>query len=333
VNKKAVGIVALAVLLVVALATKGFGLVGQPELGLKLYGNVDVRQVELAFRVPGRIASIAFDEGSKVPAGAAIARLETRTFLDTIESAQAQVAQADADLARQQNGNRRQDISRARAQVAEQQALVRKARADLSRRESLLPSGAISQAAVVATRGEYEAALARLQAGQQALALLDEGTRVEDVRASEARRRSAAAQVARAQTDMADTVLTAPEGGTLLTRALEPGSIVQPGQTVVALTIDRPMRVRAYVAANDLSRISPGMNVIVTTDGNAKVYHGTIGNISPTAEFTPKSVQTESLRTDLVYRLRINVSDPDDALRQGQPVTVSVSAARAAPKD
>ena len=65
-------------------------------------------------------------------------------------------------------------------------------------------------------------------------------------------------------------------------------------------------------------------------DGNPKSYHGTIGFISPTAEFTPKSVQTESLRADLVYRLRINVSDPDDALRQGQPVTIAVRAARPA---
>jgi HlyD family secretion protein len=217
--------------------------------------------------------------------------------------------------------------------VAEQEALVRKARADLSRRESLLPSGAISQAAVVTSRGEYEVALARLHAGRQGLALLEEGTRVEDVQASAARRRAASAQVARARTDMADTVLTAPEAGTLLTRAAEPGSIVQPGQAVVTLTIDRPMRVRAYVAANDLSRISPGMNVIVTTDGNSRQYHGAIGNISPTAEFTPKSVQTESLRTDLVYRVRINVSDPDDALRQGQPVTVAVTAARPTTKD
>lgn len=79
---------------------------------------------------------------------------------------------------------------------------------------------------------------------------------------------------------------------------------------------------RAYVAEPDLGRIAPGMTVLVTTDGNPKVYRGVIGFISPTAEFTPKTVQTEQLRVDLVYRLRINVTDPDDRLRQGQPVTV-----------
>src|SRR5690606_32980921 len=99
-------------------------------------------------------------------------------------------------------------------------------------------------------------------------------------------------------------------------------------QTVLTLSLSRPLRVRAYVAEPDLSRVAPGMKVTVTADGNPKTYQGTIGYISPRAEFTPKSVETEDLRTDLVYRLRITVENPDDALRQGQPVTVVVPAAR-----
>jgi HlyD family secretion protein len=112
-----------------------------------------------------------------------------------------------------------------------------------------------------------------------------------------------------------------------LTRAREPGAIALAGETLFVLTIDRPMRVRAYVAESDLGRISAGMAVAVTTDGNAKPYHGTIGFIAPTAEFTPKTVQTESLRADLVYRLRIIVTDPDDRMSQGQPVSVAVPGA------
>ena len=92
----------------------------------------------------------------------------------------------------------------------------------------------------------------------------------------------------------------------------------------MTLTIDRPVRVRAYVDEPDLLRIAPGMHVLVTADGNPKTYHGTIGYISPTAEFTPKTVETVALRTDLVYRLRVIVGDPDDALRQGAPVSVTV---------
>ena len=90
---------------------------------------------------------------------------------------------------------------------------------------------------------------------------------------------------------------------------------------------------RAYVAQTDMARINPGMKVEVTADGNPKTYQGTIGYISPRAEFTPKSVETEDLRTDLVYRLRIVVDNPDEALRQGQPVTVTIPAARPAAED
>jgi HlyD family secretion protein len=86
--------------------------------------------------------------------------------------------------------------------------------------------------------------------------------------------------------------------------------------------------VRAYVSEPDLARIGPGMPVEVTADGNARTYKGSIGWISPKAEFTPRSVETENLRTDLVYRLRILVANPDDALRQGQPVTIRIPAAR-----
>lgn len=327
-RQRIIGILALAALVVAALATRGFGLVGTRDQGLKLYGNVDVRTVELGFRVPGRIAALAYDEGAKVPPGAVLARLDPRPLNDTLASAAAQIAQADADLAKARNGNRVQDVARAQAQLAEQRALLAKAKADYDRRLSLLPSGAVSEALVSASKSDYDASLARLRSAEDALSLQRAGSRAEDIAAAVARRRAAVAEADAAKTDIADTVLVAPEGGTVLTRARERGAIVQGGETVFTLTIDRPMRVRAYVAQTALARISPGMAVLVTADGNPHTYHGTIGFISPNAEFTPKSVQTESLRADLVYRLRINVSDPDDALRQGQPVSIAVPAAR-----
>ena len=131
-------------------------------------------------------------------------------------------------------------------------------------------------------------------------------------------------------TDVADATLEAPIDGTVVTRAREPGAIVQPGETVLTLSIDHPLWIRAYFAETDLSRIQPGMRVLVTADGNPKTYEATIGHISPRSEFTPKSVETEDLRTDLVYRLRVIVKNPDNALRQGQPVTIAVPAARPA---
>ncbi len=168
----------------------------------------------------------------------------------------------------------------------------------------------------------------KVAAAAEALSLQRAGARQEDIDTAAAQLSVAKAQSDKADTDLTDTVLRAPNDGVILTRAREPGAIVQSGDTVLTLTIDRPMRVLAYIDEPDLYRISPGMHVLVTTDGNPRTYHGTIGFISPTAEFTPKTVQTTALRTDLVYRMRVIIEDPDDGLGQGAPVSVAAPDAR-----
>jgi HlyD family secretion protein len=297
---------------------------------LILYGNVDIRSVDLGFRVPGRIATITVDEGAKVKTGEILARLDTQPFTDALNAAEAQVGTASAELDKLRNGNRPQDIAQAEAIVADRTATLAQARAEYERRKDLVKSGAVSQALFDASQAQYLAAQAQLRSAEQVLSLQRAGARHEDIEAAAAQRATAIAQRDKARTDLADATISAPDDGTILTRAREPGAIALAGETIFVVTIDRPMRVRAYIAEADLSRISPNMEVQVRADGNPRAYHGTIGFISPTAEFTPKTVQTESLRTELVYRLRIIVADPDDALRQGQPVTVTVPGARPA---
>jgi len=321
-------IVAAAALVIVALATRGFGLFGiRQDATLTLYGNVDIRQVELGFRVPGRIQAMPFDEGARVPAGAVLATLDPRPLNDKLAAADARLASAEAELAKRQAGNRPQEIASAAADLAQRRARLAGARDDYERRRPLVASGAVSQALFDQTEATYRAAEAEVRAAEQALSLQRAGARREDVAVARAQVGTARADRDSVRTDIADATLTAPAAGVLLARAREPGAIVAAGETVFTLTIDRPMRVRAYVGEPDFHRIRPGMAVEVRTGDGGRIYHGTIGFISPTAEFTPKSVETENLRADLVYRLRIIVRDPDEGLRQGQPVTVAVPGA------
>ena len=323
--RRIIPIVALVALLIVAIVTRGFGLVPKAEGPLKLYGNVDIREVDLGFRVGGRIASIPVEEGAHVKAGDLLASLDRGPIDDKAAQAQAQTAQAQAQLAKLENGSRAQDIDAAKARLASASAAAADADGDYARRQPLVAPGAISKALweqTVAARDKAHAALAEAKAN---LSLVQVGPRAEDIQAAKAAVSAAKAAQASINTDTADTRLKASEDGTVVTRAREPGAIVGPGETVFTLAIDRPLRVRAYIAEDQLSRIAPGMAVTVTADGNDKSYHGTIGYISPQAEFTPKTVQTSDLRTDLVYRLRIVVSDPDGRLRQGQPVTVQIT--------
>jgi HlyD family secretion protein len=148
---------------------------------------------------------------------------------------------------------------------------------------------------------------------------------VEDIDAARAQLadREAALQVAQRQ--LTDSDLTAPSQGVVLSRVREVGAIVAAGETVFVLSLTNPVWVRSYVSEMDLGRVKPGMEVSVKIDTpGAPVLKGRIGFISPTAEFTPKTVETQELRTALVYRIRIIVPDAGDILRQGMPVTVSV---------
>ena len=297
---------------------------------LRLYGNVDVREVDMAFRVSGRIAGIPVDEGDRVKPGQLLATIDPAPIEDRVAQASAAVGQAQANLAKAVNGARVQDIAQARSRVDAAAVARDYAQKQHDRREPLVASGTISRASWDEAVANLRQADARLTEARQALSLLEAGTRAEDIAAVRAQLANAQAQRGAATTDLGDARLVAPSDGIVLTRAMEPGAIAQPGQTVMTIALTRPMRVRAYVGEPDLGRVRPGMKVEVRTDGSDKVYHGTIGFISPRAEFTPKSVETEDLRTDLVYRMRIIVSDPDEGLRQGQPVTVTVPDARAA---
>ena len=297
---------------------------------LHLYGNVDIREVQLAFRQPGRVAQMAFDEGDAVTDGARMAALDARPYQEAFAAAEATVQVAQAELNKLHRGLRPQEIAQAQAAVNQALAVAGDAERNFRRQNDLLGSGASSQRTVDATRAARDQAVAGVKAAKAALSQATEGFRREDIAAGEAR--LAAAQAARAQaaTALADTELLAPSAGTVIARVREPGSMVASQSTVYSLSLDAPVYVRAYVGEPDLGRIAPGTRVRVRSDSSEKVYQGQIGFISPRAEFTPKTVETTDLRTDLVYRLRVVVDDADAALRQGMPVTIEVDTGKVA---
>jgi HlyD family secretion protein len=306
----------------------GFWGASDRDDAVKLYGNVEIREVELGFRISGRIEQLLVDEGDRVSPGQLLARLEQRPMQDKLASADARLEAASASATRDLRGNRPQEIRAAEAAVADAEATLGESRRLHERRRALLDKGFISRADYQTSEAGVVAASARLDAARATLSLAREGVRSEDKAVTQAGQAAAFADKRAVETDLSDTQLSAPESGQVLTRAREAGAIVQPGEIVLTLALLQPVRVRAYVAEPDLPRIRPGMKVAVSVDGSDKRWPATIGFISPTAEFTPKTVQTEQLRSDLVYRLRLTVEDPKGELRQGQPVTVHLSGQR-----
>jgi HlyD family secretion protein len=306
---------------------------GEEPAELTLQGNIDVRQVNLSFKVGGRIDSLAVDEGDHVPAGKGVASLERRYFEDDLRLARATRDAAAAAVRRLENGSRPEEIAEARALVAERKATLTRAQEDLDRAERAFGTGATSRQELALARATRDEGQARLRSAEQALRLAELGPREEDIAQARAQLQAETARVTAAERNLADSELVAPNDGVILTRAREKGAIVQPGETVFTLTLTTPVWVRTYVNEPDLGFVQPGMMAAVTTDSApGRPYRGHVGFISPTAEFTPKAVETRELRTDLVYRLRVIVDNPDGGLRQGMPVTVRLALPGRRPK-
>jgi HlyD family secretion protein len=249
----------------------------KPQDEIVLFGNVDIRQVDLGFRVNGKVQEMHFQEGDFVPQNALMAFLDKQPYGDQLLQAKAHVESVEASLANAIN-------------------LVQ-------RRESLLDTGGIAQQDIDDARAAQKIYAANLK--------------------------EAHASVGVAQTNLRDTELFAPSDGTILTRIREPGTVVREADPIYTLSLTSPIWVRAYVSEPQLGLIYPGMPAVVYTDSlGQKAYQGHIGFISPVAEFTPKTVETTQLRTDLVYRLRIIVDNPDRTLKQGMPVTAKLKLVR-----
>jgi HlyD family secretion protein len=300
---------------------------------LVLLGNIDVRQVNLAFKVPGRLETLFVDEGDAVKAGQVVATLDERYFRDDLRLARAQRDQAAANLEKLEHGSRPEEIAQARAQLAQQQANLALARANLKRGEVLAPSGGMSKEDLDQRRQAVGVGEANVNYARETLRLAEVGPRQEDIAAARAQLRAEEARVVQVEQELTDCKLLAPNDGIILTRAREKGAILQAGETVFTLTLASPVWVRTYVGEPDLGLVRPGMAATVWTDSQPdQPYHARVGFISPTAEFTPKTVETRELRTDLVYRLRVVVDDPDGGLRQGMPVTVRLQLPGPRPK-
>lgn len=241
---------------------------------LVLYGNVDVRQVDIGFRVPGQVVDLTFEEGDFVKRDTRVAILDKTPYNSQVREAIANVEAVKANL--------------------------NNAEILLKRRQELIGTGGVSQEDVDDALASRDALKANLVAAEATLAVR--------------------------QDNLAYTEAFAPADGIILTRIREPGTVVRESDPVYTISLVSPVWIRAYVDEPDLGKIYYGMSAEVYTDTEGeRVYTGKIGFISPVAEFTPKTVETTKLRTDLVYRLRVYVDNPDMYLKQGMPVTVKLN--------
>ena len=333
--------VAIAVLALAAAAWIWHRIESQDSGVLALYGNVDIRQVSLAFNASERIDVLRVEEGDQVKAGEVLGELDQRTARVHLAQTEAQIGVQEQALLRLKSGSRPQEIAQARANLAAAEADAELAKLQVARLKAVggaTEGRAISQQDLDTALSRQKATLAQAQAARDAAELVILGPRKEDIAQSAKQLASAHAEQALIQRQLEESELHAPVDGVIRARLLEVGDIASPQRPVYTLAITRPKWVRAYVPEARLSQLMPGMEATVTTDAEPnRSIAARLGYISSVAEFTPKTVQTEELRTSLVYEVRFMVDDPEDRLRLGMPASVhlmlnaTTSAQRATP--
>lgn len=295
---------------------------------LTLYGDIDLRQVQLSFNNSERIAAVLVQEGDRVREGQLLARLDTARLEPQLAQAEAQAAAQLQIVKRLRSGSRPEEIAQARANLQAAQADLANARQQYERWKSaaeISAGRAVRQQDVDNARTAVQVAEARLAVVQKTLDLAIAGPRLEEINENEARLKAFEAQASVLRQQLKDAQLIAPVDAVIRTRVMEPGEMASPQRPVFSLAITDPKWVRAFISEPDLGKIKQGMAAAIAVDSFVdRRFEGWIGFISPVAEFTPKTVQTEELRTSLVYEVRVFVKDPDDELRLGMPASVYV---------
>lgn len=346
-------------------------------------GNIELTEVNIAFKTSGRLMERTVDEGDVVKKGQLIARLDRDQLLAQrdreaagLQSANSQLAQAETALAWQKgnqaadleqrkaelasyearlqelkNGSRPQEIQEAKAAVDSVQSEFDRAKRDWDRAQTLYKNDDISTAQYDQYRNRWENAEAMLKQTKERQALVLAGPRIEQINAASAQmdraraalrmaesnaleikrreqelplRRSeiarAAASLAMIESQLADTMAYAPVDGVVLVKAADVGEVLAAGTTIVTIgDIDHPW-LRAYINETDLGRIKLGTKAKVTTDSYpGKEYEGHVSFIASEAEFTPKQIQTKEERVKLVYRIKIDLQNPEHELKSNMP--------------
>lgn len=309
-----------------------------PADRVRVSGQVEATDVQVAAQVGGRLLELRVAEGDRIKAGDVVARLDTADAQLAMRRAKADLEQADAQLRLLLAGARVEDIRQADAQRATTEADVRAAdvelaaaQADVDRFEALLAanSGSRKQRDDAVTKRDVakeraQGARDRVRAAREASARLRAGSRREDIDAARARVAAAAALIATWDKAVADATVTAPIAGIVAEKLADVGELLQPRAAIVVLTDLDHVWANVYVDEPVVPRLRLGQPATLFTDAGGPGLAGTVSYISSKAEFTPRNVQTAEDRSKLVYRVKVSVNNAGGTLKVGMPVEAEI---------
>lgn len=295
---------------------------------LVVAGTIEVREVDVAPLVSGRLVRLLKDEGDSVRAGDTLALFQQPGLNDQISELEARASAALARLRDLEAGAREPEFESARAVVASALADSQRTAADLRRTEDLAERGVTSDQQRDGSRAAFATAAARAATAREQLRLLEQGARRQQIvaAANESQAARAALQGALARRD--ELTLRAPGDGVVLLRLAEGGEVVPVGAPVLTIGLVHQPWVRAYVGERDIARVQVGAPAEITVDAYPGTrFPGTVSEISPQAEFTPRAALTERERADLVFAIKVTIGDASGRLKPGMPVDLHLQLA------
>ena len=325
-NKK---IIYLLIVIVIILAGLYVLTRSKKNSDIVLYGNVDIRQVSLSFNASDRIDKIYVEEGDTIINGQLLATLNTENLLLQIEKIKAEIKAQESIVLRLRNGSRAEEISQMLAKVNVAKAEAQNASMQLKRIESAYNSSggrSVSKQERDDARSKVKITSAQVKEASESHRLAVLGPRKEEIEEAEAQLKVAHASLAIQEYLLSQAQLKAPVDGVIRSRLQEPGDMASPQRATFLIALNDKKWIRAYVQENQLGLVNLGMEVDIYIDSHSdRIIKGQVGYISSVAEFTPKTVQTEELRTSLLYEVRVYVNDNDNILRMGMPATVKIN--------
>jgi HlyD family secretion protein len=303
-----------------------------PANQLTLSGNIEAHESLVGFKVQGRIVELPVEEGQQVAQDALLARLDDADYQQRVRVDEATVRVRESNLALTLAGTRHQEVKAAQQTMIDAEADLEQKKLDNDRARQLFAKDEVSAQERDQAATALKRALAIFSADQQRYNEAVEGSRQEDIAIARANLNEANANLGLSKVNLSYTVLRAPSAGVVTVRQAELGEVVSPGSPVVTLADLDHIWLRAYIVETDLGSIHWGQGATITTDTYpGKQYHGRISFISSDAEFTPKSVQTYKERVTLVYRIKIDIDNPNHELKPGMPADAHIELAAAKP--
>jgi HlyD family secretion protein len=288
-------------------------------------GTIEATQVDVSVKITGRIVERLVREGDVVKRGQLLVRLDSSELAADVHRQRAALRSAQATLRDLQKGARPQEIEDARSAVASAEATRVMTGREYQRNEKLFKQNLIAAQDVDRARQAYDVAQAQEKGSRERLALILSGSRPDQVEAASWQAEQAQHALAQAESRLREAAVYSPIDGVVLRKNLEAGETANPGVAILTLVNPKDIWLRAYVPESEVGRLKVGDPARLTIDAfSQRVFTGRVVEIASEAEFTPRNVQTKKERVNLVFRIKIQVDNPDGLLKPGLPADADV---------